>query len=303
MIELVKSQVVFREEDHTYWNGDKELSGITSTLIRRAFPNKYDNVPPEVLARAAEKGHELHELIEYHDNFGTSASEHKDKRIESYERLKQENGLRTIANEYLVSDNEHYASSIDIVMLNENDEICLVDTKTTYQLDRESVTLQLSIYKYLFELQNPTLKVSHIYVLWLPNKDHNIAELSELHPVGEEIVTSLVDADINGESFDISVMFGNLPIKLADAESEIVRIFAELKAMEERRDELKKGLYDIMESKDIKSFTGSKVRLTRVLPTSSEIFDSARFKKENPDLYKEYVKTSKRNGSLKITVL
>jgi hypothetical protein len=65
---------------------------------------------------------------------------------------------------------------------------------------------------------------------------------------------------------------------------------------------LKKGLYDLMERFNVKSFRGSKVLLTRVLPSTSETFDSSRFKKEEPELYKKYVKTTNRGGSLKITI-
>ena len=41
MIELVKSGVVFNEENHTYFLGDKQLSGITGMIKRQLFPDKY----------------------------------------------------------------------------------------------------------------------------------------------------------------------------------------------------------------------------------------------------------------------
>lgn len=303
MIELYKSPVVFKEDKHEYWLGDKQLKGITSTLIHRAFPNKYSGIDPEVLANAAKKGHELHEMIEFHDSFGSNAEEHADPRIVNYERLKQENGLRTICNEYLVSDEENYASSIDIVMLNAADEICLTDTKTTWSLDRQSTGLQLSIYKRLFERQNPGLKVSHIYALWLPNKDTSIAELYELPFVSDAVIDALIKADLNDEAFDISIAYGSLPAMLNDVQDEVIRIVKQLSELKEMEETLKKGLYKQMEAVDLKTFEGTKIKLTRVLPSKSESFDSKRFKEEHPDLYKEYVKTSPRAGSLKITIL
>lgn len=136
MIRLRKSPVVFNEEEHTYWLGDKQLRGITSTLIKRAFPDKYSGIPESVLANAARKGHELHAQIEFHDNFRT---EPENIRIANYERLKEENGLKVVANEYLVSDEQRYASSIDIVMQNIAEEVCITDTKTTWNLDKASV--------------------------------------------------------------------------------------------------------------------------------------------------------------------
>ena len=44
MIELVKSGVVFNEENHTYFLGDKQLSGITGMIKRQLFPDKYKSL-------------------------------------------------------------------------------------------------------------------------------------------------------------------------------------------------------------------------------------------------------------------
>ena len=297
---LVKSPVVFDEKEHRYWLNGKELFGVTSTLIKRAFPDKYKDVAPEVLAQAAEKGHRLHELIEYHDNFKTDASEHDDPRIASYDRLKREHGLITIANEYTVSDEERYASQIDIVMANLDGEVCLVDTKTTYNLDKLSTALQLSIYKRFFERQNPTLKVAHIYVLWLPNKDTSIAELHELEVCSDEYINALIEVDKTNKP--IETTYGNLPARLSEVEDEIIKIEHQMKTWKERQDMLKKGLYDIMSEHNIKSYKGGKVLLTRVLPSTTETLDTKRLKEEMPEVYKQYVKTTNRSGSLKITI-
>ena len=60
MIELVKSAVVFNEENHTYLLGDKLLQGITGMISRQLFPNKYKDIPEFILKRAAEKGSFMH---------------------------------------------------------------------------------------------------------------------------------------------------------------------------------------------------------------------------------------------------
>lgn len=302
MITLRKSPVVFYEDEHRYFLGDKELRGVTSTLIDRAFPDKYKGIDPEVLANAARKGHALHAAIEFYDNFGGDPADASDDRIAAYARIKQEYQLTTIANEYLVSDEQHYASSIDIVMVNADSEICIVDTKTTYNLDLSSVALQLSIYKRFFEWQNPTLKVGHMYALWLPNRDHTIAQLHELSPVAGEVIDSLIQADLEDLPFDITKTYGNLPARLSEVEDEIVRIETEMKSWKQRQDELKRGLYELMEQNDVKSFTGHRIKITRVLPTTAETIDTKRLKEEQPDIYEKYTKRSTRSGSLKITI-
>ena len=302
MIELIKSPVFFDEEKHEYWLGDKQLQGVTGTLVHRANPDKYNGVSAERLAQAAEKGHDLHSQIEFHDNFGTSIDEHDDPRIASYENIKLQYGLTTVANEYLVSDEERYASCIDIVMMNINGEICLVDIKTTYELDRLSTAIQLSIYKRFFERQNPGMEISHIYVLWMPNKDLTIAELIELSLINDKALDALFEADINDEPFDTNLLYGPLPAKLASVEDEIIKIDAQMNEWKDKQEKLKKGLYELMVQHDIKSFKGGRITLTRVLPTTSETFDSKKFKEDDPDTYAKYVKSSKRAGSLKITI-
>lgn len=111
--ELVKSQVVFDEMSHTYTAPDgRQLSGVTALLNRQMFERKYDGISPEVLARAAAYGSNIHERIELHDTLGFDGTD--DPVITAYEKIKKENGLVTIANEYLVSDGV-VASSIDIL--------------------------------------------------------------------------------------------------------------------------------------------------------------------------------------------
>ena len=304
MIELKKSPVIFNEDEHTYWLNGVQLKGVTSSLIHRAFPDKYKDVDPEVLANAARKGKELHALIEYHDTFGTSADEHDDPRVAAYERLKSEHGLKTIANEYLVSDEEHYASSIDVVMVNNSNEICLVDIKTTWSLDRQSTALQLSIYKRFFERQNPGLKVTWLFALWMPNRDYSLSDMLCLQEVNGTVIDNLIQADLQDQAFDITASCSSLPARLNEVEDEIIRVEQQLKDLKLWEDNLKLGLYALMEESDIKSFRSASKRilLTRVLPTETETFDTKRFKEEHPDLYKEYTKTSTRKGSLKITI-
>ena len=48
-IELQDSGVVFNEELHEYWLGNKQLSGITGILQRQLFPDEFDGVPEDMI--------------------------------------------------------------------------------------------------------------------------------------------------------------------------------------------------------------------------------------------------------------
>lgn len=149
MINLVDSQVAFNQENHTYSLNGIALMGITGMIKSQLFPDMYKDIPQYILDKAAERGTMVHESIELFD----AGFEPKDTtlELESYKRIKRENGLTTVANEYIVTDKEHFASAIDLVLCN-GDDIILTDIKTTYTVDKEYVRWQLSIYAYLCEL-------------------------------------------------------------------------------------------------------------------------------------------------------
>jgi hypothetical protein len=66
----------------------------------------------------------------------------------------------------LVTDGEHYASKIDAVYQGEKGVI-LNDRKTTYHLDKEYVSWQLSIYAWMFERMNPGVEVEGLTATWM----------------------------------------------------------------------------------------------------------------------------------------
>lgn len=187
-IELVKSSVTFDELSHTYSYLGANLSGITSLLHRTLFADKYNGIAPEVLAKAAEYGHNIHEQIEIVDGLGVE-SDHPS--VQDYCKMKETNNLVPLANEYLVSDEVAYASSIDIVF----DDCTLADIKTTSRLDMEYLSWQLSIYAYLFEKQNPGLKVPRLLAIWLPKPKYGKSTLVEVPRKSRDAVKVLMAWD------------------------------------------------------------------------------------------------------------
>lgn len=295
MITLNHTDVVFRSEDHTYWHAGTQLQGITSTLLRRAFPDKYADVDPEVLANAARRGTQLHEAIAFADRFG--ADDGADKRVLNYLRIKEEHRLTTVENEYLVSDLDRYASSVDIVMENDRGEVCLVDTKTTYSLDRRSVSLQLSIYRRFFERQNPELKVAHIYCLYLPNRDESIAELIELSPYDDETLDRLFQAEAEDKLFSLDPT----PDEYPDIEAELRRWTAVKAEADAHIDQARTQLLTIMEQRGLSQIKSGYYTVSYIGAKTSKKFDSARFKKEHKDLYAEYQTETESKATIRLT--
>ena len=288
MIRLNDSGVVFHEDTHRYFLGDKELKGITSTLIAKVYPTTYSNVPQSVLDKAAEKGKILHSQIELHDILGDEPS---DPRIMLYDQRKAEKGWMTVRGEYIVTDRKNYASPIDIVMCDKEGNIILADIKTTYDLHTDMVRLQLSIYKWLFELQNPHLKVAGLCAFWMPNRDHSICKVVMLEPVEDEFVGKLLAGeDVTQDENWIESL-----------EREYMELSEKREQAEQRMNEIKNIILERMEKDGIKSARGNMATYTYVAPAQSRKFDSKSFKSDHQDLYDQYSKMTMTKASLRIT--
>ena len=154
---LYQSPTTFVEKTHQYFNADgKELSGITAALKRVIFPDKYKDVDPAILQMAASYGTSVHTDIQSWENdpnmpFFTEEGE-------VYKNIRPE-GLTFIADEYLVSNETTHASKIDLVFTEDNKSVILADIKCNANLDKEYLRWQLSTYAYLFEKQNPKVRV------------------------------------------------------------------------------------------------------------------------------------------------
>lgn len=193
-MKLAKSGVVFNEIEHTYTYLGSRLTGVTSLLSRTIFRDKYSGIPKEVLAKAADYGHNIHEQIEMVDSMGVTSDT---PAVQDYLRIRQENGLIPIANEHLISDEEYMASSIDVIYGVEGSDVYvdITDVKTTSKLDMEYLSWQLSIYAYLFERQNPHLRVRRLLAMWLPKPQYGRSALVEVLRKSKEAIDVLIKWD------------------------------------------------------------------------------------------------------------
>lgn len=315
MSNFKKSPVIFDEAAHTYTLEGVRLSGVTA-IVKWMFPDTYKDIPQSVLEKAAEHGSLIHKKCEQYDNcgFGDDLQE-----VREYVRLKAENGLTTLENEYLVDDGKDIASSIDVVFdKDESGMYSLADIKTTSKIHKDNVTLQLSIYAYLFEKCNKGKKVGRLFVIWLPKEQYGKAELMELKRIGSADCKKIVKAYVAKEdatpyrekyfggveaSTEIEPIEEAMPANLKDAEDEIIKIETQLKQMEERKKELKEGLYDLMVQHNVKKWQSKRLQIVRKLESTRESIDTAKVKKQYPEVYAECLKTSKVKGSITINIL
>lgn len=300
MIKLKKSKVRFIEETHKYFLGKKELSGITGTLIKKAFPDTYKDIPERVLMRAAERGGMVHQTFElFCTVFDSDINQwvgDKTEELIAFNDMLQQNGLRHLDSEYLVTDNKYFASAIDGIFVNDKGEIFLVDYKTTAQLHYDIVSLQISIYAKWFEQMNPKLKVSHLVCMWFKNGK---SKFQYLPRVSDEKIDELIEAYLgNDDTYKYEV---EVPEEFATLEQEYSLVTARIDALTIQQNELKAKIMQLMVDNKMKSYKTTIGSYTYVPPSTSQRFDSALFKKSvSEEEYNKYIKVSETKPQIRI---
>ena len=296
-LNLIKSGVVFNQEAHTYHLGDKELKGVTGMLSAMLFKDKYAGISEDVLAKAAAYGSGVHEAVELWHTLGI---EDGSDELGVYKALVEMNGLTFEASEYLVSDNETIASSIDLVFSDKDGHIILADIKTTYGgLDKEYLSWQLSVYAYLFEHQNPGLHVDVLIGIWL-RKGEGYTSFITRRPNSD--IETLIYEYANNIPCTLNKA-ADLPAEVTTLADAIADMELQIKTMTAQRDELKEKILGLMRENNCdKVELDGRVLITRVAATTRESLDSKALKADQPELYAKYVKSSPVKESLKITV-
>lgn len=297
---LKESGVEFNESTHQYFLEGKELQGITSTLVHRAYPHDYDGVSEEKLAERAEYGHKVHDMLEFCITNGVDSQMPE---WDMFKAIVEEHGLTIVRCEYIVTDFQRFASPIDLVMMDWEGKIYLVDLKTNYAPPIDKATIQLSWYKRQFEAMNRDLNVAGCAVIWVRD-DAKRGHLSGYYPItpwADEALDLLIDSELRDLPFDISQTYGDLPARVYDVQQYLLQLEAEVKAKTDELKQIKDGLCQIMLERNIKSFTTSVLKMTTVAPKPRKTFDSKGFAKDHPDLYDQYMKESEVKPSVRIT--
>lgn len=296
-IKLKLSDVRFDQELHKYTLNGVELQGITGMLSRHIFPDEYKDVPQFILDRAKDKGSFIHECCELVDELDVIPD---CPEARAYARLRDDNlFLRHEASEYVVSDNKHFASCIDKVYRLNEDTFMLADIKTTYKLNIDYVSWQLSVYAYLFELQNPSAKIERLSAIWL--RDNN-AKLVDVQRIDNEIIMDLLKCELEGRLLILDKKT-TLPAKYSSMEAEIKNIIEQEKEWSKKKKTLIDGIRKEMVLSGEYNWLGNNIKITRNKETIKKDFDKEAFKNDFPELYAKYIREVPVSGSLTIKTI
>ena len=332
--DLKQSEVVFYEEAHTYLRGEQRLSGITSlihsVLQLGVYPDASDFVKKVQIPKAGYYGSCVHKAIQTYDELGIECVEYPEKphptagmlpaqevsdELKIYKSLLM--GLRTIACEFTV-DYGNFASQIDSVKADVDDEIFLVDYKTNnlqYYPGgqaglKEYLSWQLSCYAFMFERQTG-LKVSGLIAMWLRK---NEGERWAIERKPDEQVKCLLDTlvTLTDHGFvylnDTMQVYNTTQLQKVVEQTtnlavptEITSAIADLLRAEKLAKTMKEKLRELMEQNGVTKWECDEFTASISKESTTTTFDTTSFKKAYPEIYNQYSKQTTRKGSFKIT--
>lgn len=297
-ISLNVPRVTFIEETHQYFIGKKELKGVTGTLIKKAFPDTYKNIPESVLMKAAERGGLVHNTFEtFCSIFDADIKQYPNptEELQAFHSMLVAFDLHYVASEYLVTDGENFASAIDGIFADNEGNIYLVDYKTTATLHYDNVSLQLSIYAKWFEEQNPDLKVKEIVCMWFKNGQ---SKFQPLPRVADWKIDDLINAYLADDAeYQYKV---EVPEQFSALEQEYRLVSARMDALKIKQDDLKEQMMKMMEANKQKSIKTNIGSYSYVESTTKRTLDMKLFKQKYPNAYEKLTKVSISKPSIRI---
>lgn len=179
--QLRSNKIEFIEDGHIYLLNGIQTPSV-SELLRKKFPDKYANVPSYVLQNKAEYGGKVHAMIERFESgreLGKLGIFEKIS-LTQYQKLKQAKGFTVESQEHIIWYKDKFCGRYDMTTINKNGFLCLGDIKTTYKLDREYLSYQLSLYELAYEwtYEVEPFPFAEMFCLWIPK-----GELGEYVPI------------------------------------------------------------------------------------------------------------------------
>lgn len=295
-------KVVFRESDHTYWLGDKQLISVTRLLKKHGLATDYTGISEEVLEKAANKGTLVHKEIE---NYIKNGEVGFTSELSDFIDITAELGFTAEDSEIILpageipddkADDYFYAGTADLIG-KIGDGYALADLKTTAKVDKRAYAWQLALYERLCGV-----KFDKLYIFHLGKNSKAIP----IERISDAEVDRLLECERNGEIYSEPglVIANELLARAQEAELELKRIEEAKKEAEATAKEYRQKLYEAMRQQNISSFeTADKSMLiTCVAETTKTSIDSTKLKKEMPEIAEKYSKTSTVSGYVKITI-
>lgn len=284
--------IKFDEQKHEYTLDGKKLISVTQLMQKHGLAPNYAGVSTEVLEKKAERGTLIHKEIE---DFIKNGEIGFTEEMANFSKYISSTTIKKIESEQIVY-NDIVAGTLDLLMHDEN-EIIIADIKTTAVLHKEAVSWQLSIYNYLNGWTADRGQAFHF-------NNEGVLKVVDIPFKPKEEIEKLMQAERNGEQYQLpQIVIDANQLKVIEEATKIIEQADQMKKeAEAKMNAVKEAILNAMEKNSVKSFENDKIKITYVAPVMRTTLDSARLKKEMPDVADKYSKTSEQKASVRITV-
>lgn len=288
----------FDEETHTYTdeNGEK-LESVTRLLSEVGIAPSYEGISPETMKKAAERGTMIHEEIH---NLAVNGELGFSKEVQSFQDFLGSR-WKVVESEKMVWDT-NFAGTLDLVLYDaEADKYYVADIKTTSEPHLKSTSFQTSIYAYLYQRMPGSRKIDGVKMLWFDSEGR--CQPIDLFYQPDEKIKKVFDCYFNLEKFtDGDSAQQEALVELDNIETALIGFKSLMETYEKKETEIKEKLIKAMEDNGVYSFENERIKVTYSKPGERNVFDSKRFKEEEPETYDKYIKTTKTKASVRITI-
>lgn len=157
-------EIEFLEEEHLYLIDGILVPNVSTILNATIFKNKYSNVKPEVLKKAGEHGSNVHKAIE--TNFYKTLNDNEYRGYRTYIDITRDYKIQVIEHERMVNYGYVYCGTLDLeAHLRLDNSFGLGDVKTTYNIDIEYLSWQLSMYA-----RASGKDYDKLFAIWIPKR-------------------------------------------------------------------------------------------------------------------------------------
>lgn len=176
---VTTTEIEFFEDTHTYLVNGVITPSVTTLIHEIWLPSMYNGISKSTLKKAASYGNKVHELIEYWNVHNDTPEDFSRKSYEGialrrYQQLQEDNSIRALAQElpiaYIKDGIALYAGKFDFYGY-VNDELTLMDYKTTATYHAQYLSYQLTLYKKALE-QTYSVQIDKGACMHLPKKGY-----------------------------------------------------------------------------------------------------------------------------------
>ena len=183
-------------------------------------------------------------------------------------------------------------------------KVNLIDIKTTSVLHLEPLSWQLSIYAFLFELQNPDIEVAGLYGLHIKSGKAQLVQVPRKDD--SEIIDLLFcekeDLPFIPKTKELPTATKDMLTTLEDVTAQITLIKTSLKEAEDIKKAIEQKIIAEMEEKALKTLENGPMKVTYIAPYTREGVDAKKLQEAMPEVYDRYKKITNIGASIKVTI-